>query len=141
MGNILDKLKEELTDQLTFQMCKFLDQRDPRVGDRISFEIWAINQSDIELRDLEGSITAGKATNFIPSKFKVPFIPANGKLLVKKLKNIEITDNPDDIVLGGLIGGQIMDSIANIKVEWRSVLSSMKLKHNKKVLFKKVIPA
>jgi hypothetical protein len=137
MGNILDKLKEELTDQLTFQMRKFLDQRDPRVGDRITFEIWAINQSDMELRDLDGTITPGKATNFIPSKFKVPFLPANGKLLVKKFKNIEIIDNPDDIVLGGLI----MDSIANIKVEWRSVLSSMKLKHNKKVLFKKVIPA
>jgi len=137
MGNILDKLKEELTDQLTFHMRKFLDQRDPRVGDRISFEVWAINQSDMELRDLEGSITPGKATNFIQCKFKVPFLPANGKLLVKKFKNIEITDNPDDIVLGGLI----MDSIANIKAEWRPVLSSMKLKHNKKVLFKKVIPA
>ena len=137
MGNILDKLKEELTDQLTFHMRNFLDQRDPRVGDRISFEVWVINQSDMELRDLEGCITPGKATNFIQSKFKVPFLPANGKLLVKKFKNIEITDNPDDIVLGGLI----MDSIANIEVEWRSVLSSMKLKHNKKVLFKKVIPA
>ena len=137
MGNILDKLKEELTDQLTFHMRNFLDQRDPRVGDRISFEIWAINQSDMELRDLIGSITPGKATNFIPSKFKVPFLPANGKMLVKKFKNIEITDNPDDIVLGELI----RDSIANIKVEWRSILSSMKLKHNKEVLFKKVIPA
>ena len=138
MGNILDKLKEELTDQLTFHMCKFLDQRDPRVGDRISFEVWVINQSDMELRDIEGSITPGKATNFIQSKFKVPFLRANGKLLVKIFKNIEITDNPDDIMLGGLI---VMDSIVNIKVEWRSVLSSMKLKHNKKVLFKKVIPA
>jgi hypothetical protein len=137
MGNILDKLKEELTDQLTFHMRNFLDQRDPRVGDRISFEVWVINQSDIELRDLEGSITPGKATNFRECKFKVPFLRANGKLLVKNFKNIEITDNPDDIMLGGLI----MDSIANIKVEWRSVLSSMKLKHNKKVLFKKVIPA
>jgi len=137
MGNILDKLKEELTDQLTFHMRKFLDQRDPRVGDRISFEVWVINQSDMELRDLVGSITPGKATNFIQTKFKVPFLRANGKLLVKKFKNIEITDNPDDIVLGSLI----MDSIANIEVEWRSVLSSMKLKHNKKVLFKKVIPA
>jgi len=137
MGNILDKLKEELTDQLTFHMLNFLDQRDPRVGDRISFEVWAINQSDMELRDLIGSITPGKATNFIQSKFKVPFLPANGKMLVKKFKNIEITDNPDDIVLGGLI----MDSIANIKVEWRSILSSIKLKHNKEVLFKKVIPA
>ena len=138
MGNILDKLKEELTDQLTFQMRKFLDQRDPRVGDRISFEIWAINQSDMELRDLKGSITPGKATSFIPSSFKIPFLPANGKLLVKEFKDIEITDNPDDIVLGGLIK---MDSIANIKVEWRSVLSSMEHRHNKKVLFKKVIPA
>ena len=137
MGNILDKLKEELTDQLTFHMCKFLDQRDPRVGDRISFEVWVINQSDMELRDIEGTITPGKATNFVQSKFKVPFLRANGKLLVKKFKNIEITDNPDDILLGGLI----MDSIVNIKVEWRAVLSSMKLKHNKKVLFKKVIPA
>ena len=141
MKNILDKLKEELTDKLKFHMCKFQDQRDSRVGDRISFEVWVINQSDMELRDLEGSITAGEATNFIESKFKVPFLPANGKLLIKKFKNIEITDNPDDIVLGGLIGGQIMDSIANIKVEWRPILSSMKLKHNKKVLFKKVIPA
>ena len=137
MGKILEKLKEELTDQLTFHMRKFLDKRDPRVGDRISFEVWVVNQSDMELRDIEGSITPGKATNFIQSKFKVPFLRANGKLLVKKFKNIEITDNPDDIVLGGLI----MDSIANIKVEWRSVLSSMKLKHNKKVLCKKVIPA
>ena len=137
MGNILDKLKEELTGQLTFHMRKFQDQRDPRVGDRISFEIWVINQSDMELRDIEGSITPGKSTNFIESKFKVPFLRANGKLLVKKFKNIEITDNPDDIVLGSLV----MDSIANIEVEWRSVLSSMKLKHNKKVLFKKVIPA
>ena len=137
MGNILDKLKEELTGQLTFHMRKFLDQRDPRVGDRISFEIWVINQSDMELRDIEGSITPGKSTNFIESKFKVPFLRANGKLLVKKFKNIEITDNPDDIVLGSIV----MDSIANIEVEWRSVLSSMKLKHNKKVLFKKVIPA
>ena len=137
MGNILDKLKEELTGQLTFHMRKFLDQRDPRVGDRISFEIWVINQSDMELRDIEGSITPGKSTNFSESKFKVPFLRANGKLLVKKFKNIEITDNPDDIVLGSLV----MDSIANIEVEWRSVLSSMKLKHNKKVLFKKVIPA
>ncbi|MCK5441319.1 MAG: hypothetical protein KAJ23_05480 [Maribacter sp.] len=137
MGNILDKLKEELTDQLTFHMRNFQDQRDPRVGDRISFEVWVINQSDMELRDLKGSITPGKATNFIPSTFKVPFIRPNGKLLVEKIENIEITDNPDDIVLDALI----MDSIANIKVEWRSVLSSMKLKHNKKVLFKKVIPA
>ena len=137
MGKILDKLRKELTDQLTFHMRNFLDQRDPRVGDRISFEVWAINQSDMELTDLKGSITPGKATNFIPSTFKIPFLPANGKLLVKEFKNIEITDNPDDIVLGELI----MDSIANIKVEWRSVLSSMNLKHNKKVLFKKVIPA
>jgi hypothetical protein len=137
MGNILDKLKEELTGQLTFHMRNFDDQRDPRVGDRISFEVWAINQSDMELRDLKGCITPGKATNFSPSIFKIPFLPANGKLLVKEIKNIEITDNPDDILLGTLI----MDSIANIKVEWRSILSSMKLKHNKKVLFKKVIPA
>jgi len=100
MENILDKLKEELMDQLTFHMRKFIDQRDPRVGDRISFEVWVINQSDMELRDLKGSITPGKATNFTPSKFKVPFLPANDKMLVKKFKNIEITDNPDDIVLG-----------------------------------------
>ncbi len=137
MGDILDKLRKELTDQLTFHMRNFQDQRDPRVGDRISFEIWAINQSDMELRDLKGTITPGKATSFIPSAFKIPFLPANGKLLVKEFKDIEITDNPDDIVLGALI----MDSIANIKVKWRSVLSSMKHKHNKKVLFKKVIPA
>ena len=91
----------------------------------------------MELRDLKGSITPGKATSFIPSTFKIPFFPANGKLLVKEFKDIEITDNPDDIVLGALI----MDSIANIKVKWRSVLSSMVHKHNKKVLFKKVIPA
>ena len=137
MENILDKLKEELTDQLTFHMRKFIDQRDPRVGDRISFEVWVINQSDMELRDIKGSISPGKATNFTPSKFKVPFLPANDKMLVKKFKNIEIIDNPDDIVLGDLI----RDSIANIEVEWSPVLSSMKLKHNKKVLFKKVIPA
>jgi len=137
MGNILDKLTQELTDQLTFHMRKFLDQRDPRVGDRITFEVWVINQSDMELRDLEGTITPGEATNFTPRKFKIPFMPANGKLLVKKFKNIEITDNPDDILLGDLI----MDSIATIKVEWRPILSSMKLKHNKKILFKKVIPA
>jgi hypothetical protein len=137
MGDILDKLRKELTDQLTFHMRNFQDQRDPRVGDRISFEIWAINQSDMELRDLKGSITPGKATSFIPSTFKIPFLPANGKLLVKEFKDIEITDNPDDIVLGALI----MDSIANIKVKWKSVLSSMEHKHNKKVLFKKVIPA
>ncbi len=137
MENILDKLKEELTDQLTFHMRKFIDQRNPRVGDRISFEVWVINQSDMELRDLKGSITSGKATNFTPRKFLVPILPANDKMLVKKFKNIEITDNPDDIVLGDLI----RDSIANIEVEWRPILSSMKLKHNKKVLFKKVIPA
>lgn len=137
MGTILDNLREELTNQLTFHMCRFQDQRDPRVGDRISFEVWAINESDMELRDLKGSISNGKATNFIPSNFKIPFLPAKGKLLIKKFKNIEITDNPDDIVLGDLI----MDSIANINVEWRPVLTTMKLNHTKKILFKKVIPA
>lgn len=137
MGTILENLKEELTAQLKFQMCRFQDQRDPRVGDTISFEVWAINKSDMELRDLKGSILHGKATNFTPSNFKIPFLPANGKLLVKKFNNIKITDNPDDVVLGDLI----MDSIANIDVEWRPVLTTMKLNHNKKILFKKVIPA
>jgi hypothetical protein len=137
MRSILDKLKEELTEELTFHMRKFEDQRDPRVGDRITFEVWIVNQSDMELRDIKGIIRPGKATCFIESKFKVPFLPAKGKLMVKKFRNIEITDNPDDIVLGDLI----RDSIATISVEWRAVLSSMKLKHNKKVLFKKVIPA
>ncbi|MBT8284434.1 MAG: hypothetical protein HKO75_03555 [Flavobacteriaceae bacterium] len=137
MGTILENLKEELTAQLKFEMCRFQDQRDPRVGDRISFEVWAINKSDMELRDLKGSITHGKATNFSPKNFKIPFFPANGKLLVKKFKNIEITDNPDDILLGDLI----MDSIANIYVQWRPVLTTLKLNHSKKILFKKVVPA
>ena len=66
-----------------FHMCKILDQRDSGFGDKISFEVWAIHQSDMELRDLEGGITPGIATNFIPNKFKVPFMPANDKLLVK----------------------------------------------------------
>jgi hypothetical protein len=137
MENILDQLRKELTNQLTFHMRNFLDQRDPRVGDKISFEIWAINQSDMELRDLRGVINPGKATSFIPCTFKVPFLRANGKLKIKELKNIEITANPDDIVLGVLI----LDSLADIKVDWKAELSSMKLKHDKKVLFKKVIPA
>lgn len=137
METILSQLRKELTNQLTFHMRNFLDQRDPRVGDKISFEVWAINQSDMELRDLKGIITPGKATNFIPCKFKVPFLRSKGKLKVKTFKNIEITANPDDIVLGVLI----LDSIADIKAEWKAELSSMKLKHDKKVLFKKVIPA
>lgn len=137
MGTVLENLRDELKEQLNFHMCRFNDQRDPRVGDRISFEVWAINNSDMELRDLKGQITHGKATNYPPSSFKIPFIPADGKVLVKKFKNIEITANPDDIVMDDLI----MDSIANISVEWRAVLNTMQLSHHKKILFKKVIPA
>jgi len=137
MVNILDQLRKDIQKNLTFHFRNFKNQRgdyDPRVGDFVNFDIYAFNQNQVDLKHLLGVITKGGATSFVPVPFSVHSVPANKEVLVKVFKDIEITDNPDDIKRGL----NIMDSIANIKVDWEAELSPMKIKDDKKILFKRV---